>query len=374
MFFALTGKAFREIPAGSVVFTQTLRPALSQFLDRVVGVVAASGSRASHFASVARERGIPVLVGGEIELTTGQIVTIDAASGRIFNGCVNTVLQSGKLNANKEFTTKKYAELIARTTHLNLTDPDGEGFTPAQCRSMHDMVRFCHEKSVLEMFSLVGRKSRGLGKARKLATDLPLVMYVLDLEAASSNKKNATITLSELSSLPLHACWQGISDPRISWDTSQHHVDWEEFDQISGGIFSLDSQLLASYAIVSREYLHLNIRFGYHFSIVDSLCGKESGTNYVNFRFKGGGAAHQQKLFRLQFIDQTLTAFGFETSCQGDMLDATFARASQSATELALNQLGMLLAATRLMDVRLTSMQQATEEAEKFITLVTTAI
>ncbi len=371
VFLAATGKAFRDIPVGSVVFTKALRPALSQFLERVVGVVATSGSRASHFASVARERGIPVLVGADIELTEGQVVTIDAASGRIFKGCVNTVLQSGKRAVNKEFPTSKYAELISRTVHLSLTDPDGKDFIPTECRSLHDMVRFCHEKSVREMFSLVGRKGRGLGKARKLATDLPMVMYVLDLEARSSTRKNVTITLAELSSLPMRACWQGMADPRIAWDTSQHHVDWEGFDQVSGGIFSLDSQLLASYAIVSREYLHLNIRFGYHFSIVDAICGQESGTNYINFRFKGGGAAHQQQLFRLIFIDQALTAFGFETSCQGDMIDATFARAPQSETEIALNQLGMLLAATRLMDVRLTSAQQATEEAEKFINLMT---
>lgn len=177
------------------------------------------------------------------------------------------------------------------------------------------------------------------------------------------------ITFDALSSLPMQVLWQGMSDPRISWDSSQHHIDWEEFDQVSGGIFSLDSRLLASYAIVSREYLHLNIRFGYHFSIVDAICGAQSNTNYLNFRFKGGGAAHQQKVFRLHFIDQFLTSFGFETSMRGDMLDASFARAPLAETKLALTHLGMLLAATRLMDVRLTSKRQVAEEAEKFLLL-----
>ncbi len=369
VFFALTGNAFRNIPPGSVVVTTTLRPALSQFLDRVVGVIAANGSRASHFASVARERGIPVLVGSEVELTAGQVVTIDAASGRIFNGCVNTVLQNGKLNSTKDFPKEKYVKLAARTTHLNLTNPDGDTFTPTQCHSMHDIVRFCHEKSVWEMFRLVGRKGRGLGKARKLATDLPLVMYVLDLDNLRSAKGGTTITLAEISSVPMQSYWQGMSDLRIFWDTSQHHVDWEGFDQVSGGIFSLDTRLLASYAIVSQEYLHLNIRFGYHFSVVDTICGEQAGTNYLNFRFKGGGASHQQKLFRLQFIDKVLTAFGFETSSRGDMLDAAFARAPQPETKLALSRLGMLLAATRLMDMRLTSTSQVTKEVDKFLLL-----
>jgi pyruvate,water dikinase len=369
VFSAPTGKTFRNIPVGSVVFTPTLRPALSQFLDRAVGVIAQSGSRASHFASVARERGIPVLVGSDVELATGQVVTVDAASGRIFNGCVNAVLQSEKNISQNDVLQQKYAQLATLTSHLSLINPDGEDFTPAGCRSMHDIVRYCHEKSVQEMFHLLGRKARGLAQARKLVTDLPLVMYILDLSDHAPARSNLTITLEELSSLPMQVLWQGMTDPRISWDSSQHHIDWEEFDQVSGGIFSLDSRLLASYAIVSREYLHLNIRFGYHFSIVDAICGEQGSTNYVNFRFKGGGAAHQQKIFRLQFIDQVLTFFGFETSMRGDMLDASFARAPLAETKLALTRLGMLLAATRLMDVRLTSKQQTAEEAEKFILL-----
>ncbi len=369
VFHAPTGGSFAKIPAGSVVVTTTLRPALSQFLDRVVGVIAESGSRASHFSSVARERNIPVLVGSGISLEENQVVTVDAASGRIFNGCVNAVLHIGSLNPNKDFPQEKYVGLASHITHLHLTDPDSDNFTPSHCQSMHDIVRFCHEKSVQEMFRLIGRKGRGLGKAQKLVTDLPLVLYVLDLEPSSTARAGTTITLDELSSLPMRACWQGMSDPRINWDTSQHHVDWEGFDQLSGGIFSLDSRLLASYAIVSQEYLHLNIRFGYHFSIVDAICSEQAGTNYLNFRFKGGGAAEQQKAFRIEFIDRVLTTFGFETSSRGDMLDAAFARAPLAETTRALSQLGMLLAATRLMDVRLTSTRQVAEEVENFISL-----
>jgi pyruvate,water dikinase len=340
----------------------------------VVGVIAENGSRASHFASVARERGIPVLVSDAARLTTGQVVTVDAASGRIFNGCVNAVLQTGKLSINSQFPKEKYTELAARVTHLGLTDPDGETFTPEHCRSLHDIVRFCHEKSVREMFSLVGKKGRGLGAARKLATDLPLVMYVLDLDNSRKSSSGDTIALKELSSTPMRALWQGMTDPRIYWDTSQHHVDWEGFDQVSGGIFSRDSRLLASYAIAAKEYLHLNIRFGYHFSIVDTICGKQDSTNYINFRFKGGGAAHQQRLFRLEFIDQVLTAFGFETSCRGDMLDASFSRHALAATEQALSRLGLLLAETRMMDMRMTGSDHAAEEAARFIALAHTKV
>jgi pyruvate,water dikinase len=369
VFYAHTGRDFHHIPPGSVVLTPTLRPSLSQFLDRIVGVIAENGSRASHFSSVARERGIPVLVGKTTDLKTAQVITVDAASGRIFNGCVNAVLQTGKLNVNTDFPREKYTELVARTIHLGLTDPESKTFIPEHFRSLHDIVRFCHEKSVREMFSLVGKKGRGLGTARKLATDLPLVMYVLDLDYIGKSSSRDTIGLEELSSVPMQALWLGMADPRIYWDTNQHHVDWEEFDQISGGIFSRDSQILASYALTASEYLHLNIRFGYHFSMVDSICGEQASTNYINFRFKGGGAAHQQQLFRLEFIDQVLTAFGFETSGKGDMIDATFSRFSHAQTRQALTRLGLLLAETRMMDMRMTGSKHAAEEAKKFIAL-----
>ena len=170
------------------------------------------------------------MVGSQVQLAAGQVVTVDAVSGRIFNGCVNTVLQNGTLHFNTDFPTEKYVKLAARTTHLSLTNPDGDTFTPAQCHSLHDMVRFCHEKSVWEMFHLVGKKGRGLGKARKLVTDLPLVIYVLDLENPRSVNASDRLTLVEISSVPMQSYWQGMSDSRIVWDSSQHHVDWEAFD------------------------------------------------------------------------------------------------------------------------------------------------
>mgnify|MGYP006991333775 CR=1 FL=1 len=96
---------------------------------------------------------------------------------------------------------------------------------------MHDMVRFCHEQSVSEMFSLVGRGGRGLGKARRLTTSLPLVMYVLDLGGGLSPESgdNGPVHAGHLTCRPLQPLWAGMTDGRIAWDHSQLHVDWEEF-------------------------------------------------------------------------------------------------------------------------------------------------
>jgi len=231
------------------------------------------------------------------------------------------------------------------------------------------MVRFCHEQSVSEMFSLVGRGGRGLGKARRLTTDLPLVMYVLDLGGGLSTQSGGKgpVHAGHLTCRPLQPLWAGMTDERIAWDHSQLHVDWEEFDRVSGGIFRFDSKILASYALIASEYMHMNIRFGYHYSIVDSLCGDEPGTNYIKFCFKGGGAAMEQRGHRLVFIERVLSQSGFDTVIKGDKFDAAFSRRPAAETSRALHALGLILAATRLQDMKLHDRSQAEEEAQSFI-------
>jgi pyruvate,water dikinase len=144
-------------------------------------------------------------------------------------------------------------------------------------------------------------------------------------------------------------------------------MDWEEFDKVSGGIFSFDSKLLASYGLISEDYLHLMVRFGYHFSVVDAICGPEQGSNYINFRFKGGGAGFDQRLLRLEFIRRVLDRYGFETTTRGDMLDAKCARLPENDTRRLLMRLGDLMAVTRLMDMRMDDEAQVQAEVERFI-------
>ena len=371
VFHVASGADFRSIPQGSVVVTASLRPALSQFLDRIAGIVAGSGSRASHLASVARERGVPVVVGcGPGVLAEGDVVTVDGGAGKIFDGCLPGVMaQSRDVERMHARIRAGNEDLAAVTVHLGLIDPEADNFTPEGCRSLHDVVRFCHEKSVAEMFSLVGRGGRGLGRSRRLVTELPLVMYVLDLGGGLSPQAGSKgpVGVELVDSAPLRAMWDGLADGRVTWDSSQLHVDWEELDRVSSGIFRMDSRILASYAIIAREYMHLNIRFGYHFSIVDALCGDTPGANYVKFRFKGGGAALNQRAYRLIFVRDVLERFGYDTVIRGDMLDASLARLGMEETARALNALGLVLAVTRLMDIRLADVPQAKREAASFM-------
>jgi len=194
-------------------------------------------------------------------------------------------------------------------------------------------------------------------------------MYLLDLgEGVFANGSGGKlVTPRDIKCRPMWALRCGLADQRVKWPNKLTHMDWEEFDKISGGIFSFDSKLLASYGLLSEDYLHLMIRFGYHFSVVDSVCGPDEGANYVNFRFKGGGAGFDQRMLRLEFIQRVLDHYGFETTTRGDMLDAKCARMSEKQAQKLLARLGYLLAMTRLMDMRMESEAQVEAEVARFI-------
>jgi pyruvate,water dikinase len=69
---------------GDVLVTKVAGPALSQILPRVAGVVAERGGSTSHLASLARERGIPMVLGvldATQRIPDGVQVAVDGVAG-----------------------------------------------------------------------------------------------------------------------------------------------------------------------------------------------------------------------------------------------------------------------------------------------------
>ncbi len=362
-----------DVPAGAVLVVEHLSPGLCKWVDRVAAVIADCGSPASHFASVAREFGLPVVCGARAafdRLAQDRVVTVDARAGRILDGRVEAVLGSADLDRRHSVraAVHHFPGLFELTCHLGLTDPEAEAFTPVGCASWHDLVRFCHEKAVLGMFSVAEKAGPNSRAARKLDTGLPLSLYVLDLGGGllASALDRPVLTPEDLDCAPFTALLQGLSSPGEEWTRGGLHCDWEAFDRISAGIFRLDTPLLASHALVSPDYLHLQVRFGYHFAVLNTLCGRRSEANFITFRFKGGGGVYEQRLLRVSFLVQVLERFGFTVRARGDLLDARQARAGQTGTADRLGMLGRLLTRTRLMDLSLTSADQARDLAEAF--------
>jgi pyruvate,water dikinase len=73
-----------RVGPGDILVTKVAGPALSQILPRVAGVVAELGGSTSHLASLARERGIPMVLGvlaASTRIPDGVPVAVDGVAG-----------------------------------------------------------------------------------------------------------------------------------------------------------------------------------------------------------------------------------------------------------------------------------------------------
>ncbi|WP_167761088.1 PEP/pyruvate-binding domain-containing protein [Geodermatophilus sp. DF01_2] len=73
-------------PEGAVLVVRTLDPALASVLPRLAGLVAETGSVLAHLAILAREAGVPTVVGftGALErFPPGTVVRVDGATGEV---------------------------------------------------------------------------------------------------------------------------------------------------------------------------------------------------------------------------------------------------------------------------------------------------
>jgi len=73
-----------RVAPGDVLITKVAGPSLSYVLPRVAGVVAELGGSTSHLASLARERGIPMVLGvldATRQIPDGVPVAVDGVAG-----------------------------------------------------------------------------------------------------------------------------------------------------------------------------------------------------------------------------------------------------------------------------------------------------
>lgn len=365
-----------RVPPGSVLVASAAPPAYAQIADRLCAVVIDEGSIAGHFSSIARELGIPMIVNAKTAtqvLKEGETVTVDANACAVYQGAAEELIDARheKPDIFKESPfMKKLRAALDYISPLHLTDPLGSDFLPERCKSFHDIIRLSHEKAMQEMFS-VGRKgSKAHRGARKLTTNLPIILYVVDIgqgiaETVSEHKE---VNLEDIENPLFKAVWRGLSHRDIHWSPELLHIDWAELERLSsGGIVNLESPLLASFAVISRDYLNLSIRFGYHFAVVDGFCGPASEENYVMFSFKGGGSAHHGIMLRVKFLVRVLESLGFRMTVRGDLVEAQIKHLPAPSIEEKLEAIGSLLGCTRLMDYVLKDEEIVRMLAEQFL-------
>jgi pyruvate,water dikinase len=193
-------------------------------------------------------------------------------------------------------------------------------------------------------------------------------MHLLDLDGGlrPETMLQDSVKPGDITSPPMKAVWAGLTNKSVNWSGLPPAYDWDGYEKMSAGFVSPKSKQLSSYAVLARDYIHLMLRFGYHFAVVDAMCVQDPESNYVQFRFKGGGGTPEQRLLRAEYISRVLRRAGYAVNITGDMLDAEYTRQSIEKVLEGLKVLGLVLGKTRLMDMSLHDESELDDLVEKF--------
>ncbi len=376
VYIAKDERQLSAIPDHAILVTRTASPSYAAVMGRISGLITDVGSITSHLSSVAREFGVPAIVnaGNATKvLTDGELVTLSADQPvAVYRGLVEQL--GGQLRPTKKLIVdspvhNKLRAMLDHVSPLNLTNPDAPSFTPAGCKSFHDVIRFCHEHSMREMFG-ISSAAEGASASTKITSHIPLVIYAIDLggglnEQVSSRK---TATPEDIDSLPMQALWQGFTHPGINW-AGTINFDSSKFMTIMASLATSELGPAPggdSYVLLSKDYMNFSAKFGYHFATIDALCGDEANHNYVSLQFAGGAGNYFGRSLRIRFLGTVLERIGFQVNLQGDLLEATFNRHDQQSTQESLDQLGRLLATSRLLDMTLSDQDSVDTLTESF--------
>lgn len=350
-----------NFPAGAVLVARHSSPKYALVMRRAQAIITEAGNISGHMAAVARELGVPTLMGvtaATTKITPGQEITVDAYQGRVFAGRVTELLtfqQPRKIKLQDTPVYQTLQQVAALIVPLNLIDPQSPDFRPDQCRTLHDLSRLVHEFSYQVMFQVSDLVTDWGGGAVKLEAPVPLDLYIIDLgqglrDGAAGRRR---VTPEDILSRPFQALLRGML-----------HEELREYGprpvNLAGFLSVMREQMLStpgerfgdrSYAIIGAEYLNFSSRVGYHYSVLDAYCGEPMNKNYITFSFKGGAADEVRRNRRARAIAQVLMAENFQVEVTGDRVFARLQKYPAEVIAAKLEMIGRLLQFTRQMDM-----------------------
>ncbi|MBI5525660.1 MAG: hypothetical protein HY897_04945 [Deltaproteobacteria bacterium] len=377
--------ALDSFPDGAVLVARRSSPKFVRLMSKARAIVADAGGTTGHMASLAREFRVPALVGTRVatrSIPPGAVVTVDATAGYVYAGEVAAPRARDRpgatgRGARSAFRASRAYHLLERAAPLiiplNLGDPHASSFRPEQCRTLHDLARFIHEKSYEEMF----RMGEKLGDFREgsyyLDVFLPIDLYIIDLGGGIvPPDEGRKVKPANVTSVPFSALLSGMLNENIP-RYGPRPMDVSGFVSVMmrHAITSPENERTfrdPCYAMVSDRYLNYTARVGYHFGIVDSYCGRTPNKNYVSILFRGGAADLQRRRRRAQAIGSILRGSAYTVDVKDDVVNARLNKAPQEEVKSSLEMIGRLLQFMRQMDLAMTSDRSVGVVTRAFLT------
>ena len=362
------------VPEGAILRVPMTTPRLAGVMGLAGGIIAAAGSPVGHMSTIAREFGVPCVIGAADSLASlpqGAIVTLDADAGIVYEGAVPGPPGPGPharpAGRSRDPAGEDLDLLLQQVSPLTLPEPGTPGFLPENCRTFHDIARYVHQAAMAEMFELEDSAAGEMRSARRLAWGVPLQVLLVDLGGGAEAGDPSVVTVAGLRSVPLLAVIEGMSDPRLHW-TGPVGFDLKGFMSVVVHSAADDQRYgEPCYCLCSPDYMHFASRLAYHFATVDSICGGSVNENYARFLFHGGAAVAARREWRAHFLAVILESHGFAVRQAGDRVEAVLAKRGADRVVEALGMLGRLMVASRHLDMVIESRSTADVLARAFL-------
>ncbi|MCL4475724.1 MAG: PEP-utilizing enzyme [Nitrospirae bacterium] len=371
-----------NVPKGSVLVSKYDSSNFVRIMPYLSAIITDVGTPTSHMASLCREFRVPTIVNAADAtqvLSHGQEVTVtvgDEENTTVYEGIVKEL--AGFVDAHSmqmediyEFRKKRY--ILRYISPLNLIDPFIDNFTTEGCKTLHDVLRFIHEKSVMELVDRARYGNALIKKHAAVKLDLPIPAGIIVIDIGGGLNLDARIdhaSFEQLSSAPLRAIIKGMLYPGI-WHADAVSLRVNDFLSSMMRMPDITSDVSDyvgyNVAVVSKEYVNLSLKFGYHFTMIDSYCSETARNNHIYFRFVGGATDITKRSRRIQLIADILKEYGFNLNTKGDLLIARLANVRKDDMEDMLDQMGRLIAYTRQLDAVLHDDSAVVRYAKNFL-------
>ena len=220
-----------DFPWGAILVARNDSPQFVRVMPYAAAIITDSGNATSHMASVSREFRVPTVVntGNATDVIKhGEDITLKADEDGgmvVYQGMDKEIIGRHhdsfiKLEELFEFRRKKY--IMKFIAPLNLVNPFTDDFLPERCRTVHDILRFMHEKSMQKLIDS-SRYADRRASLKQLDISLMEDIHVIDIGDGLKPDTEKKVSMEQVNSAPLRAVLEGMTHPG-AWRQSVGNV------------------------------------------------------------------------------------------------------------------------------------------------------